>query len=182
MQIYMGNCCKNVYFLLSMKDYFIFYSSVFSLQFGGVEEDGDGAIVDEIDFHIGTETTGFDLETVHSTEGVIEVVIQRRRLFGTGGTDKGRTVAFPAVGIQGELGDTEDSTADVTEREVHLAFRVLKDTELGNLLRQEIGIGLRIRIGDTHQEHEALADRTDLSIINAHFGARTSLYYNPHDQ
>ena len=77
MQIYMGNCCKNVYFLLSLKDYFIFYSSVFSLQFGGVEEDGDGTVVDEINFHVGTETTGFYMEAVHSTEGVVEIVIQR---------------------------------------------------------------------------------------------------------
>jgi len=77
MQIYMGNCCKNVHFLLFMKDYFIFYPSVFSFQFGGVEEDGDGAVIDEIDFHVGTETTGFYMESVHSTESVVKVIIQR---------------------------------------------------------------------------------------------------------
>ena len=47
------------------------------LQFIGVEEDGDGAGVDQINLHVGSETACFDLESVGCAEGLIEIVVQR---------------------------------------------------------------------------------------------------------
>ena len=47
----------------------------FSFQFVRIEKDGDGAIVDEVHLHVGTEAAGFDMEAVLGSEAVIEIVI-----------------------------------------------------------------------------------------------------------
>ena len=65
--------------------------------------------------------------------------------------------------------------------EVHLAFGILEDPELGNLLRQDICLGLGIGLGNTNQEHEALANLTDGNTIYPHLRAGTTLYYYSHD-
>ena len=105
------------------------------LKFIRIEKDGDGAIVDEVHLHVGTEAAGFDMETVLGSEAVIEIVIQRRSLLRACGVDERRTVAFAAIGIERELGYTEDGAAYIADGEVHLPLLVLEHTQLRDLLR-----------------------------------------------
>ena len=107
----------------------------FLSQLVGVEEDGDGAIVDEVHLHVGTEAAGFDLQAVLGSEAVVEIVIQRRSLLWPRGVDERRTVALAAIGIERELRYTEDRAADFTDGEVHLPLLVLEHTQLRDLLR-----------------------------------------------
>ena len=48
----------------------------FLFQSVGVEEDGDGSVVDEVHLHVSAEAAGFDPEAVLGTEAVVEIVIQ----------------------------------------------------------------------------------------------------------
>ena len=107
----------------------------FLFQFIRVEEDGDGAIVDEVHLHVGAKAAGFNLEAVLGTEAVVEIVIQRRSLLRACGGDERRAVALAAIGIECELGYTEDCPANITDGEVHLPLLVLEHTQLRYLLR-----------------------------------------------
>ena len=107
----------------------------FLSQLVGVEEDGDGAIVDEVHLHVGAEAAGFDMEAVIGSKAVIEIVIQRRSFLRPCGRDKRRTVALAAIGIERELGYTEDCTTNIADGEVHLPLLVLKHAQLRDLLR-----------------------------------------------
>ena len=107
----------------------------FSFQFIRIEKDGDGAIVDEVHLHVGAEATGFDMEAVLGSEAVVEIVIQRRSLLRAGGVDERRTVTLAAIGIERELGYTEDCPAYIADGEVHLPLLVLEYTQLRDLLR-----------------------------------------------
>ena len=113
--------------------YATFYK--FSFQFVRIEKDGDGAIVDEFHLHVGAEAAGFDMEAVLGSEAVIKLVIQRRSLLRASGIDERRTVTFAAIGIERELGYTEDCSAYIADSEVHLPLLVLEHTQLRDLLR-----------------------------------------------
>ena len=108
---------------------------IFLFQFFCIEEDGDGAIVDEVHLHVGAEAAGFDLEAVLGSEAVVEIVIQRRSLLRAGGVDERRTVTFAAIGIERELRYAEDCAAYIADGEVHLPLLVLEHTQLRDLLR-----------------------------------------------
>lgn len=150
-------------------------------QFGGVEEDGDGSVVDEVHLHVGTKASCFDLQAVLGTESVIEIVIQGRRLLRSRRVDERRTVAFTAIGIERELRYTEDSAAYIAYGEVHLPLLVLEDAQLRDLLRQQIGFRLGVRIRHAYQEHKALPYLPDRGAIYAHLRPAASLYNYPHD-
>ena len=152
----------------------------FLFQSVGVEEDGDGSVVDEVHLHVGAEAAGFDPEAVLGTEAVVEIVIQGRSLLRACGGDERRTVALAAIGVKRELGYTEDGAAYIADGEVHLPLLVLEHAQVRDLLCQYIGFCLRIRIRHADQQHKALLNFPERGAIYAHFRPAASLYYYSH--
>ena len=147
---------------------------------GGVDDDCDGAVIDEVHLHIGAELPCFYAEVVLSAEAIVEVLIKRQCLLGTGGLDKRRAVAMAHIAIECELRDRENGTIYVLDTQVHLAICILKDTQLCHLLGNIIGIGLCVSVRDAHEEHEALPDMSNGIAVNADGGVGGTLYNNSH--
>jgi hypothetical protein len=94
-------------------------------------------------------------------------------LFGAGGIDERRPSTLPCIPIQSELGDSQNSTADIIKGKVHFALFVFKEADARDFLGQPIGFGLAVGVGDTDENDEPalyLADDTavngDMSLTN----------------
>ena len=75
------------------------------------------------------------------------------------------------VGEQRELRDGENLAADVLDRTVHLALRILEHPEIQNLMGQPGDLLVAVLIGDAHQNHESRANllRLERGIQRAQF-------------
>ena len=62
------------------------------------------------------------------------------------------------VGIQGELGDHQQTAAHLLQISVHLSVFILEDTEIADFLRQLHGGIMGVAGADAQQDQEALAD------------------------
>ena len=89
-------------------------------------------------------------------------------------------VAFLAIGIQRELGNTENIAVHILQRQVHLPFGVFKDPHLRHFLGKEVCLCLCVAVCDAYQQHEALPYLSDGYAVYADLRARATLYYNSH--
>ena len=87
----------------------------------GVEDDGEGAIVVDLDQHHGPKLAGFHTPNPGLSQSPGEIVHQWRGGIWRGGMDKAGTPSLSAVGVQGELGDKESFAVHIEDREVGLA-------------------------------------------------------------
>lgn len=69
----------------------------------GVNENGNGTIVDEIHLHIRTETPCFYVQSILAAQALIEVVVQRLCLFRARSLDEGRAIAMTHIAIESKL-------------------------------------------------------------------------------
>ncbi len=149
---------------------------------GGVDENGYGAIVDEIDFHVRAETAGLNRQTIFGAKTVIKVLIERFGELGACRLDKRGAVAVAHIAIERELRNGQNGTANIKNGAVHLARLVLENTQLSHLLGHIVGIRLGIGVGNADQKHIALTDLADRLAIDSDRGTESSLYDYTHTE
>lgn len=98
----------------------------------GIDPDGDGAIVDEADLHIGTEFAGLDGDTCGLLELVDEGLVEGFGVFGSCGADEGRAVAFFDAGVEGELADDEELSIDAVDVGIDGSGLVCEESHAGD--------------------------------------------------
>src|SRR5579862_4999057 len=89
----------------------------------GLDDDGDRAVVDQLDVHPRAEDAGLDGDPERAQRGA-EVLVQWLGELGRRCAAEARPIPLLGIGEQGELADDEGLAAGVDERAVELAVRV----------------------------------------------------------
>src|SRR6202034_7881 len=105
-----------------------------SEKFIGIEQDGDGAIVHEIDGHMRLENSGGHGD-FQRFERAHELAITRLALFRRSGAQKTRAALSAGVAIQSELRNYQHGAADVEKRKIHFSRGVVEYSKLGDSSR-----------------------------------------------
>ena len=101
----------------------------------GVDDDGHRPVIDQSDPHMRAETTFLHRHSP-GAQRLVELDPHEIGMLGLAGLDEARAIALVHVGEQRELRDGENLAADVLNRTVHLALRILEHPEIQNLMGQ----------------------------------------------
>jgi hypothetical protein len=108
--------------------------------------------------HCSEDTRQHPVRTQPLSQAGHEMLIERLRLFWSGGKHKTRAVPFLRIGIERELGYHEDATASILQADVHLPLSVFEHTQPCALIREKFGIRLCIPVPDAQENNKAFAD------------------------
>ena len=148
----------------------------------GVDQDGDGAIVEQLDFHVGGEDACLHRARELGTQLLYKAFVEGDRDGGRSGADVGGSVAFFGLGVEGELGDDEEGSTDVLDGLVHFAFFVIKNAELDEFLDGPLEVLLGVVVGDAEQDEEAMADGPYDLVVDGDLGLGDSLDDDTHSE
>src|SRR5512134_170507 len=145
-----------------------------------LQEDRDGAVVDEIDRHFRAEAprrhrNGGDIPQMRH-----HPVVERLRLLLRCRLVESRPVPLPHVAVEGELGDEQDSSPRLRHGPVHLPLPVLEHPKPEELVAQPPPRRLVIAATDPDEGEQAGADAPDDLAADGDRRARHPLYHRPH--
>ena len=143
-------------------------------EFSAVEEDGDGAVVDEGDFHVGSEAAGLGGDVVAFDFGD-EAFVERVGEFWRGCVDEAGAFPFAGVSQECELADDEHAPSRIGDREVHFAIGVFEDAESDDLFGHGDDVGLGVVGGDAEEDEEAVGDGADEFAVDLYAGFEDAL-------
>lgn len=153
---------------------------VLSLAEAGVDEDGDGAVVGEGDFHVGSEDAACDGFSEFGFEGGAEGLVEGFGDGRRGGGEERRTVSFAGGGVEGELADDDDIALDFLDGAVHFAFVIGEDAHAGDF-RDEPGEVIRgVAFLDAEEDEESGAGLGDGFRIDGDGGVEDALEDGSH--
>lgn len=142
----------------------------------GVHDDGDGAVVDEGDLHVGAETAGEDGLAEEGGEAGDEFFVHGNGEVGTRGMDIARAVALAGGGHEGELADHHDAAVgDICHGEVHHSLGIVEDAQLDDLLAEVLDVLVGVGILDAYEYHQSLVDGGDHGAVNGDGGLFATL-------
>jgi len=100
------------------------------ISFGIAEDDGNGAVVGEIDFHVGLEDAGLGWYAVFLAQEVDKFVVEFFSEIGIGGVYETWAVSFSAICGEGELTYRENFAVFVDDGFVHFFATICKNTQI----------------------------------------------------
>ena len=121
-----GYCCHELFFIIC------------------VHPNGDGAVVDKGNFHVGAKFSRAYFLTDEGRECCTEIFVKRYGDVGAGGADVARTVALLGARHEGELAHDKGFAVNIHNALVHHSGFVVKDAEGGNFFAEPVGIFLRV--------------------------------------
>ena len=124
----------------------------------GIDEDGDGSVVDQFDLHIGAKDTSGDWSAQTMLDGLDKLFIERDGDVTTCSTDVGGTIAFGGEGMECELRDDAHFAADVHHRAVHHASLVVEDAQCQQFAGHPVDVFLRIGSLKAYEHKQTLSD------------------------
>lgn len=116
-----------------------------------IEDDGDGSIIEDGDLHIGLKDAGFDVDT-ETSHGIAKEFVEGFGEIGWCGVDEAWATSFGAIGVEGELADSEHGSVGVLEGEVHFSIWIGEDAKAGNFFGEVAGILWGVLVGDTEED------------------------------
>lgn len=146
----------------------------------GVEEEGDGAVVDEGDLHSGAETAGGDGPVEVRVEAGDHRLVEGDGAIGVGGAMPAGAGAFFGAGEEGELADQENPTAAVEDAAVHDAGVVVEEAEVDDLRSEPVDVVGGIGLLDAEKDEEAGGDGAGDFIFDGDGGGADSLEDGAH--
>ena len=123
-----------------------------------VHADGDRAVIDKGDFHVGSEDPGADGFPDGFGEGTAELFIKGDGCFMPGGADVGRAVALLGGCHQGELADDDDITAGFQDAAVHDSVFIVENAKAGDFLHEIADVLFCVIMADAEEDEKTLAD------------------------
>ncbi len=132
-----------------------------SLAVLGIDDDGDGAVVDEGNLHVGTEAAAADGLGELLFERMAKGLVERLGSLRAGGAEERGAVALFRRGVEGELADHDGVAAGVGEGEVHQAGLVGEDPHAGDFWGQPGEVIRAIAVLDSKQYQQAGPDGGD---------------------
>ena len=109
-----------------------------------------------------------------------EQVVEAPGLIGWCGIVPGRAAAFPAITVQGELGDDEQLTLDIGQRQVHLALVIIKNTQVMHFIHQPVDVCFIILAMDTKEDNQTRGNSAGGRPFNVDLGGVDPLEYCSH--
>ena len=141
-----------------------------------IENDSDGAVVDEFDVHHGGETAFGDLEGRGGAELRHEIVVETLGVGGRHGVGETRARAFAGVAIERELRDDEDGAGDVGDGAVQVFGVVGEDAEGEEFFDHPVGVRGGIVFSDANEREQARTDFADDLVVGFDRGAGDALH------
>ena len=89
-----------------------------------------------------------------------------------------RAIALPGVAVEGELAHAEDLA--IPQRFVHAPAGILEDAQGEHLVREALGLSLRVAVAHAKQDQEARADLRDARPVDVHGRPGHPLDERPH--
>lgn len=132
---------------------------------GSFDDDGDGAVVHQRDFHLRAEYPTAYGEAFRFEE-LAEAVEEWGGDFGASGVGEGGATAFGDVGVEGELRNGENRSADVGEGEVHFTVVVLEQAHSCNFAHCPDDSSFVVVVSEASQHEEAALDLADDLTVN----------------
>lgn len=146
----------------------------------GVADKGDRSVIDKVDLHVGLKHSCSHFERRRGTGTFNKIFVESFGLFGAGGLIEARTASAAGVGVESELGNDEEFTGDVENAVIHFAIGVLKNAQVDDLLKQPVGVGLRISLAHPEQHQQAFANSTGDLMVDFDAGFFHSLQHGAH--
>ena len=132
-------------------------------------EDSDGAVVLDMDDHARPESSRLDcdppgpyLRDIPLDQGPGRV--GRRR------PGKGGAASLAGIPEEGELGDDENGSGHVLDREIQLPLIIIEDSKLGRLSRDSERLLISVAHFAPHQSDQASIDLTDRHSVDGNGG------------
>ncbi len=139
-----------------------------------LQPESDGAIVDECDLHVCTETARLD-KRMTGLRLAHRMSEQSACLIGWRSRREGWTGAAAGIGGQRELRYQQHAAADLSDIQVHLAISVIEDTVSQQLGQQRIGFLFGIAALGAQQHQQTLGDLSNDLAIDPDAGLGDSL-------
>ena len=117
-----------------------------------LQENRDGAVVDERYVHHGAEAARLDRVNAGRTEPLAEVIEEARGLLGRSSPNEAGALSFARVREQSELRDGQDGPSYVSDAAVHLPLLVGNDPQSCYLLGQPVRLGFAVSVRDADQQ------------------------------
>src|SRR5947209_7308255 len=114
-----------------------------TLQILAIKPDRHWPSIEQFNLHIRPKNSSLHLETI-SSQCRIEALHQRFSHWRRRRIRKAGTAASARIGIEGELRDDQNFSANIEKRAVHLAFIVTKDAQVDYLISQGLYLKLAI--------------------------------------
>src|SRR5690606_29138491 len=139
------------------------------------DDDGERAVVDQLDLHHRPEPTGRDLEAA-GAERVSDGVHERLG-HGAGGRPRPRgATALPRVAVERELADDQHRRAGVGDGGL-----LGQDPQLGDLAGHHLDVGRSVVVGGGHEREQAgPVDGADHLALDGDAGPGDPLEHRPH--
>ena len=120
----------------------------------GVDEDGNGTVVDQLHLHVCAKDAGGNGFAEGVSEGLDEALVEGDGDFGLGSVDVRGAVAFAGACHEGKLADGKDVAAGFQDGTVHHAFFVIEDTQVGDFgcKPRDVLVGV-VRLDAYQDEH-----------------------------
>ena len=144
-----------------------------------LEQDRGGAVVDELDLHVGAEAAGGHRRP-QVPQGGHDQVHQGLGVIGGRGLDPGGAAALVGVAVEGELADDQHLAGGVGHRTVHHPVVIGHDPQAPDLVGQLARLGLGVVPVHTDQHAETGPDLADRLVADPHPGPRHPLHQTPH--
>jgi len=145
-----------------------------SKQLATVQQQRDGAIVDESDVHVLLKAARLDVDAL-AADFRAETFVKLVGLFWPGGVDETRAATFSRVTVERELTDDEHRAADVCEREIHFSVSIFEDSQPDSLAGEVHRVSLGIVSTDAQQDEKTTVNLSGDFILDSDTGLTDSL-------
>jgi len=125
-----------------------------------VEQEVDGAVVQAYDVHVRCEEPLLDFDAA-AGDYFGDILVKLLCQPGFGGCVEAGSSAFATVSVECEIAYEQDFAAGVDYAAVHFAGGVGEDSQVDELLRDELGVDGRVGGSDAEIDEQAAGDLAD---------------------
>lgn len=140
-----------------------------------VQDDGHGAVVDELNLHVSAELAGLDSEPGVGEGG--EAGVEQGFADGERRAEDETGAALTGVAIEGEVTDSEDLAGgiELAQSEVHLSIGIIENAETGDAMGEFEGFGGGVVAVNGDESEEAGSDLAEDFTVDRDAGAGDAL-------
>jgi hypothetical protein len=129
--------------------------------------------------HVGLEDSGLNWDTFGS-EKLAKAPVKLVGNFWRCRIGEGRSSAFSAVAVKGEIGHHQNAASNFQNRPIEFALFVLKDPQVGNFACEVSGVFLSIALTNPQKHQKPTPNLSDFLTFNLNPSLRDPLNDCPH--